>query len=337
VLAALTAVSLGYNVNPSTRLAPVHLVSARTQLLSARAQLNLGGTYDGAERLTVGALLALLGSTRVAAVYEVIDPAGLAAYVGISRNVVLSLNAHVAKMPERVATVRLVTFREVDRHAMDALKKQWIAELGYTPIGNGGEEAERWAASLREAADSPPPVGEPLPASAGGTVASPFAQNSLFGVTGGAALELTAANVDAALEEVRPYLIADGGNVKVVSVDMETRSVQLSLQGACGSCASSTVTMKQGIEKTLRSKFADLGEVVDVGQADPEAAPLSVDLVYQKLEALMPAITALGGSIRVVSAADSEVELEYNGPAKIKFGIELALKDVPQIEKIVFT
>lgn len=58
--------------------------------------------------------------------------------------------------------------------------------------------------------------------------------------------------MDAVLEEVRPYLLADGGNVAVAGVDLETRDVRLVLQGACGSCPSSTVTMKMGIERVLR-------------------------------------------------------------------------------------
>lgn len=55
-------------------------------------------------------------------------------------------------------------------------------------------------------------------------------------------LPLTKSNVDDVLEEVRPYLIADGGNVKVVSVNADTQVIELALQGACGSCPSSTVT-----------------------------------------------------------------------------------------------
>ncbi|ONH99059.1 hypothetical protein PRUPE_6G008100 [Prunus persica] len=67
--------------------------------------------------------------------------------------------------------------------------------------------------------------------------------------------ELTVPNVDVVLEDVRPYLIADGGNVDVVSV--EDGVVSLKLQGACGSCPSSTTTMKMGIERVLKEKFGD--------------------------------------------------------------------------------
>jgi Fe-S cluster biogenesis protein NfuA len=43
-------------------------------------------------------------------------------------------------------------------------------------------------------------------------------------------------------------LIADGGNIKILSVDSQAKSVIVELQGACGSCPSSTTTMKMGVE-----------------------------------------------------------------------------------------
>lgn len=61
---------------------------------------------------------------------------------------------------------------------------------------------------------------------------------------------LTPYLVDKALDEVRPYLIADGGNVEVAAV--QDGVVMLRLQGACGTCPSSTATMKMGIERSLR-------------------------------------------------------------------------------------
>lgn len=55
-------------------------------------------------------------------------------------------------------------------------------------------------------------------------------------------LELNKENVDKVLDEVRPYLMADGGNVEVVSVNAREGTIELFLQGACGSCPSSTVS-----------------------------------------------------------------------------------------------
>ena len=50
--------------------------------------------------------------------------------------------------------------------------------------------------------------------------------------------------------QVRPYLIADGGDVSVAAVEGGT--VMLRLEGACGTCPSSTATMKMGIERALK-------------------------------------------------------------------------------------
>lgn len=60
-------------------------------------------------------------------------------------------------------------------------------------------------------------------------------------------LELTPENVEHVLDEVRPYLVADGGEVEVADVDALT--VYLRLKGACGSCPSSAMTLKMGIER----------------------------------------------------------------------------------------
>lgn len=73
------------------------------------------------------------------------------------------------------------------------------------------------------------------------------------------ALALTSDNVETVLDELRPYLMADGGNVELV--DIEGPIVRLRLQGACGSCPSSTMTLKMGIERRLREKIPEIAEV----------------------------------------------------------------------------
>ncbi|HLC18648.1 MAG TPA: NifU family protein [Thermodesulfobacteriota bacterium] len=61
--------------------------------------------------------------------------------------------------------------------------------------------------------------------------------------------------VEEALEEVRPYLQADGGDVELVDIDAESRVVKVRLKGACGGCPSAQMTLKAGVEKTIR-KYA---------------------------------------------------------------------------------
>ena len=73
---------------------------------------------------------------------------------------------------------------------------------------------------------------------------------------------LTLENVERTLDALRPYLMADGGNVEVVEIDGPI--VKVRLQGACGSCPSSTMTLKMGIERKLREAIPEVAEVVQV-------------------------------------------------------------------------
>ena len=73
---------------------------------------------------------------------------------------------------------------------------------------------------------------------------------------------LTIENVERVLDELRPYLMADGGNVEIVEIDGPI--VKVRLQGACGSCPSSTMTLKMGIERKMRESIPEVTEVVQV-------------------------------------------------------------------------
>ena len=75
-------------------------------------------------------------------------------------------------------------------------------------------------------------------------------------------MALTHENVDKALDELRPFLMADGGNVEIVEIDGPI--VKVRLQGACGSCPSSTMTLKMGIERKLKEMIPEVSEVVQV-------------------------------------------------------------------------
>ncbi len=75
-------------------------------------------------------------------------------------------------------------------------------------------------------------------------------------------LALTPENVEKVLDDLRPYLMADGGNVDLVEI--EGPIVKLKLQGACGSCPSSAMTLKMGIERRLREFIPEIAEVEQV-------------------------------------------------------------------------
>ncbi|VVA21150.1 PREDICTED: nifU [Prunus dulcis] len=147
--------------------------------------------------------------------------------------------------------------------------------------------------------------------------------------------ELTVPNVDLVLEDVRPYLIADGGNVDVVSV--EDGVVSLKLQGACGSCPSSTTTMKMGIERVLKEKFGDA--LKDIQQVyDEENKETTVEAVNGHLDILRPAIKNFGGSVEVLSVEGGDCHVNYVGPDSIGSGIKAAIKEkFPDIVNVVFT
>ena len=75
-------------------------------------------------------------------------------------------------------------------------------------------------------------------------------------------MALTLENVEKVLDELRPFLMADGGNVEVVELDGPI--VKVRLQGACGSCPSSSMTLKMGIERKMRESIPEVSEVVQV-------------------------------------------------------------------------
>lgn len=64
------------------------------------------------------------------------------------------------------------------------------------------------------------------------------------------------------LDKLRPFLQRDGGDVELV--DVENGVVKLRLMGACGSCPSSTITLKAGIERALLEEVDGVQEVVQV-------------------------------------------------------------------------
>ncbi|MCW3105350.1 MAG: nitrogen-fixing NifU domain protein [Bacteroidetes bacterium] len=72
-------------------------------------------------------------------------------------------------------------------------------------------------------------------------------------------VELTK-RIEDALEQIRPYLMADGGNVSLVEITPEN-VVRLELLGACKSCSMSMMTMKAGIEETIRRSVPEITAV----------------------------------------------------------------------------
>jgi Fe-S cluster biogenesis protein NfuA len=71
-------------------------------------------------------------------------------------------------------------------------------------------------------------------------------------------------DVTAVIDDIRPALQADGGDIELVKVDQETGLISVRLQGACRGCPGATMTLKMGVERLLKEKVAGVKGVVAV-------------------------------------------------------------------------
>jgi Fe-S cluster biogenesis protein NfuA len=71
-------------------------------------------------------------------------------------------------------------------------------------------------------------------------------------------------NVEKALEEIRPFLQSDGGDISLVSIDNDS-SVKIKLEGACVGCSVNQMTLKSGVEMTIKKYAPQIEEVINVG------------------------------------------------------------------------
>ena len=78
------------------------------------------------------------------------------------------------------------------------------------------------------------------------------------------------ARIEKALDQIRPYLEADGGNVKVLELTSDM-VLKLELLGACGSCPMSTMTLKAGVEQSVLKAVPEIRAVEAIN-----VLPLSV-------------------------------------------------------------
>lgn len=69
--------------------------------------------------------------------------------------------------------------------------------------------------------------------------------------------EETISRVETALDSIRPYLEADGGNVRVIDIT-EDNILRLEFVGACGNCPMSTMTFKAGVEEAIKRAVPEI-------------------------------------------------------------------------------
>ena len=357
---------------------PVSVIR-RTNVLhqSANAEeLAKAPTFNGQLVLPIKIIMNGLKGHKVAAVYAVQvekqNGWGAVKHISITKDLYGDLDALIDEFGSQIGFVRALSFAYPQKSAMTEVAQRWagmVVEEGGTFGFRTAEEKEDLVKLMMETADydsddeddefefdddedTPLFVDQTKKVEAtesaasngaedGEEITSPFESPS-YSSTSDEKLEFNSENVDKVLDEIRPYLISDGGNVSVHSVNVETKSVYLVLEGACGSCASSTVTMQMGIERVLKENFDDLGEVAQVTPEEEEgegsnAKELTMDAVMKEIGRIGPAIKAMGGVVEVLSVDPvGVVEIRFRGANKVRQGLELALRDVPYCKHVKF-
>ncbi len=72
----------------------------------------------------------------------------------------------------------------------------------------------------------------------------------------------TRSNVEKALEEIRPFLVSDGGDITLLSIEDDT--VKVKLEGACSGCSVNQMTLKNGVEATIKKYAPEIKEVINI-------------------------------------------------------------------------
>ena len=140
----------------------------------------------------------------------------------------------------------------------------------------------------------------------------------------GEALELTAENVEQILDEVRPYLMADGGDVELDEIDGLV--VRLKLKGACGSCPSSSTTMKLGIQRRLMERIPEIIDVEEVIEEGGGGLPLDEESVESVLDEIRPYLVGAGGGSLELEEIDGVlVKIAIGGEAKNVMTVRVAV------------
>ncbi len=70
-------------------------------------------------------------------------------------------------------------------------------------------------------------------------------------------------NVEKALEEIRPFLQSDGGDISLISIE-NNNLVKVQLEGACTSCTVNQMTLKSGVEMTIKKYAPQIEQVISV-------------------------------------------------------------------------
>jgi len=343
---------------------------ADTEDKAASSATSTAPVLDGKRVLPYKVLMAgLKGNSDVAGVFALMNKdykRGCAGWeqcehVGVSIDFEADLTQLAEEFgPEKFAHVRALSFMFPSEGAMQSIADDWrreaikaggkinvdpvsaAMEMPYDVNDDDDDEMDEddvdFMEMTAEAMAMATGGGVAQSEKAGDGVVSPFEMPEAASVSTMAEekVPFNKENVDKVLDEVRPYLISDGGNVSVERVDEATRNVYLKLEGACGSCPSSTVTMQMGIERVLKEKFENLGEVLRVEDDKPKE--LSFEMVAAEVNRISPAIMAMGGTVEIVSVDGTSgiVEIKFSGASKVRQGLELAIRDIDFVTEVKF-
>lgn len=75
--------------------------------------------------------------------------------------------------------------------------------------------------------------------------------------------EETKLNVEKALEEIRPFLLNDGGDISLISIE-DDNLVKVRLEGACVGCSVNQMTLKAGVEMTIKKYAPHIERVINI-------------------------------------------------------------------------
>jgi len=71
-------------------------------------------------------------------------------------------------------------------------------------------------------------------------------------------------NVEKALDEIRPFLQSDGGDISLLSIEENNTLVKVQLQGACIGCSVNQMTLKSGVEMTIKKYAPQVEHVINI-------------------------------------------------------------------------
>jgi Fe-S cluster biogenesis protein NfuA len=70
-------------------------------------------------------------------------------------------------------------------------------------------------------------------------------------------------NIEKALDEIRPFLQSDGGDISLLAIENDTL-VKVQLQGACVGCSVNQMTLKSGVEMTIKKYAPQIEQVINI-------------------------------------------------------------------------